>query len=82
MLRSTSSFTLVRRSTTFLFIIPQQAFLAKPSLIDLAMSKTDTPASNSFTEPSFKVIFIIIITSKFNLNKNKKTSSLKHRDEV
>ena len=60
MLNSTSSLTIVLRSQTFPFIIPQKAFLARPSLIDLAMSKTDIPASNSLTDPSFKVTLIIL----------------------
>ena len=61
-LSSQSSLTMYRKSTVFPLTIPQQAFLAKPSLIDLAISNTDMPDSNSLIEPSFKVFLSLFIS--------------------
>ena len=49
----------VLRSTISPSISPAVAALASPSLISAAISMTDFASGYSFTEPSFKVIFII-----------------------
>ena len=50
--------TMVRRSTTSPSTLAQQAALARPSLMSMAMSYTLLLSSYSFTEPSFKIIFM------------------------
>ena len=49
----------VLRSTISPSISPAVAALASPSLISAAISMTDFASAYSFTEPSFKVIFMV-----------------------
>ena len=61
MLKWQSLSTTVLKSASSPSISATQAILARPSLMSFAMSRTDIGFSYSLTEPSFNVIFILIL---------------------
>ena len=62
---SQSSLTTCLRSTTSPLTLAEVATLARPSLISFVISSTDILPSYSLKDPSFNVIFIIIMSSLF-----------------